>query len=506
MKKIIATRFALIISTVMVIISLLNLLIQRDDALNHMKKNSALVIDQIDVVLQKNEKELVKKAGINYLMTRMPVSDGMTYYVVDKEDFEIVGATDSSLISANMGEVVEQWKAGEVIQHTRDGIKEFFYFEEVGEYYIGVSQLSSVVFESMKRNMGQVLIYLFIAAYVMIVGSMYMVDKFIIRDVDKINVGMQSITNGKLYTVIEADNTPELKSLSENINRMAGSLMEQNHKISKVLDAVDMLIAVYEYGAESNQVLATGKMGAILMMAEDELQELLDNKALFEQKIEDIKQREVKEFKKVYQLPVETDCYVKIESFGSQQSQFGIIMDVTEEIIEKRCLQKERDYDLLTGLLSRRAFYQKMRDISTRPEEFKHAVLMMCDLDGLKQFNDTYGHANGDKAIKKAAEILSSVKDDKCYVSRLSGDEYAVVFYGADDDRVLQEKIDRIYENMMQAKIEMFGKDVEVRMSGGYVFYSEYPEELADVLKKADKALYKSKENGRARFTRYTGE
>ena len=79
---------------------------------------------------------------------------------------------------------------------------------------------------------------------------------------------------------------------------------------------------------------------------------------------------------------------------------------MTEEIIDKQRIQHERDSDLLTGLLNRRAFYQKLRELYHRPNVMKHAALMMCDLDGLKKFNDTYGHANGDKAIKKAAEIL----------------------------------------------------------------------------------------------------
>lgn len=503
MKKIVATRFALIIGTVMVVISLLNVLIQRDDAINHMKSNSSIVIKQIDVALKKNEQELVKKAEVRNLISRMPVSDGMIYYVVEKIGHSIVGATDSSLVTTVIEDLMGEWKLEEVVTSAKTGVKQCFYFEEVGEYYIGVSQSEVVVFENMKSNVGQLFIYLFIAAYIMILGSMGMVDRYIIQDIDKITAGMKEITAGRLDTVIKADNTPELESLSININQMTASLMEQNHKITKVLNAVDMLIAVYEYGTESNKVLASGKLGAILMMSEDEMKVLLEDKNLFEQKIETIKQQPVEDFRKVYQLPVETECYVKIESLHNQQSEFGVIMDVTEEIIDKQRLQRERDYDLLTGLLTRRAFYQKMKVLYQEPERLGYAVLMMCDLDGLKQFNDTYGHANGDKAIKKAAEILYTVKDNNCYISRLSGDEYAIVIYGAADDDILKEKIKKIYDSMMQAKIEVFGKEVDVRLSGGYVFYSKYPEELDQLLKKADQALYESKENGRARFTEY---
>lgn len=503
MKKILAVRFALIIGTTMVVISLLNLLIQKDDALKQFRNSSVLVIKQIDAVLQKNEQEIVKKTEVHHLLSRMPVANEMIYYVVDAEEYCVVGATNNKLLGTFMTDFIEGWKLSEVVQSSVSGVESCFYFEKVEDYYIGVSQPKSVVFENQRNNMGQLFVYFFIAAYIMIFVSMRMLERFVIRDVDNIVAGVEEITSGKLETVVHADSTPELKNLSENINQMAGSLIEQNRKISKILDTVDMLIAVYEYSKDSEHVMATGKLGAILMMSEEESREVLKNKLVFEQKINEIKQYPVKEFHKVYQLPVETECYLKIESFRNQQSEFGIIMDVTEEIIDKQRLQRERDYDLLTGLLSRRAFYQKVREIYQKPELLKHSVLMMCDLDGLKQFNDTYGHANGDKAIKKAAEILNVVKDEYTYISRLSGDEFAIIIYGADGDQILQNKINMIYETMMQAGIKVFGKNIKVRLSGGYVFYSKYPEELDQLLKKADLALYESKENGRARFTEY---
>ena len=503
MKRIVATRLILIIGTTMIIISLLNLLIQRDDALKNFKNNSFMVINQIDAVLQKNEQEIVIKREVHYLLSRMPVANEMTYYVVETKEHCIIGSTDTKMLGTYMTDIIGEWKAGEVIRVLTGGVKKCFYFEKVGEYYIGVSQPEAIVFENQKSNMGQLFVYFFIAAYIMVFVSMRMLERYVIGDVDKIVAGVEEITGGELETMIYADNTPELKMLSENINRMTGSLVEQNRKISKVLDAVDMLIAVYEYSNDSDRVLATAKLGAILMMSEEESRDMLKDKAVFEQKIDSIKQYPVEGFHKVYQLPVETECYLKIESFQNQQSEFGIIMDVTEEIIDKQRLQRERDYDLLTGLLTRRAFYQKMKALYQKPEQLKHSVLMMCDLDGLKQFNDTYGHANGDKAIKKAAEILYSVKDNKSYVSRLSGDEYVLMIYGADNDEELKDKIQKVYDCMIQAKIEVFGKDVPVRLSGGYVYYSKYPEELDQLLKKADQALYESKENGRARFTEY---
>ena len=499
MKKIIAKRLALIIGTTMIVILMLNMLIQRENAIDQLKTNSKMVIRQIVAILEKNEQNIHTKEDIDVLVSRIPVPEGTTYYVIDKDDFMIVGNIGAQQVGKSVKELIKDWSVNKIISAGDD----FYYFQEEEDFYIGVSKSKNIVFENARDNMGQLFIYLFIAAYVMIFMGLAMLDRFVIRGVDKIVRGVKEITGGKLNTKIEVDHTPEFKILSDNINQMTGSLLDQTQKITKILDTVDMLLAVYEYGNEGNKVFASGKIGPVLMLSEEETSVILSDKKLFEQKIDEIKQYPIKGYKKVYQLPVETDCFLQIETYRNEQSEFGVILDVTEQIIEKQRLLRERDYDLLTGLLSRRAFYQKMKELYQRPSEMKNAVLMMCDLDGLKKFNDTYGHANGDKAIKKAAEIITCISDRNCYASRLSGDEFAIFIYGAENDEILENKIKEIYEYMINEQIEVYGKTIDVRLSGGYVFYSKYPEEHDQLLKKADDALYISKENGRARFTEY---
>lgn len=503
MKKIIATKLALIIGITMIVILILNLLIQKEGAIEHFKANGILMVEQIDKVLERNEQEILKKHEVRYLLSQMPVSNEMTYYVVNKNKMTIHGCSDRTLLGKDIRLLTGRWVIGEPMQSTM-GSEDYFYIESREDFYVVVSQPEEVVFSNLKSNMWQLIVYLSVAAYVMISMSMSMIERYVIRDVDSIMKGVKDITGGKLETVVKVKGTSELKVLSENINQMTGSLLDHTIKIAKILDAVDMLLAVYEYGDESEKVFTSGKIGPVLMMSEYEIQELLKDKKLFEQKIDSIKQYPVEGFKKVYRLPVETECYLQIETFRSQQMEFGVIFDVTEEIVDKQRLKRERDYDLLTGLLTRRAFYQKIRELYQKPELIKNAVLMMCDLDGLKQFNDVYGHANGDKALKKAAEILSCVSRKECYIARLSGDEYAIFLYGAQQDDLLMHNLQEIYDCMMKAQIEVYGKNIDVRLSGGYVLYSKFPEELDQLLTKADCALYESKENGRARFTEYT--
>ena len=98
MKKIVAKKLALIIGITMAIILVLNLLIQREYALQHLKDNGALVIRQIDNVLKEDGLGIVKKTEVEELLSQMPVASGRLYYVVDKDTRNIVGATDNALV------------------------------------------------------------------------------------------------------------------------------------------------------------------------------------------------------------------------------------------------------------------------------------------------------------------------------------------------------------------------------------------------------------------------
>ena len=56
------------------------------------------------------------------------------------------------------------------------------------------------------------------------------------------------------------------------------------------------------------------------------------------------------------------------------------------------------------------------------------------------------------------------------------------------------------------SEVTVFGQVIPVRLSGGYIFYSEYPEKYTDLLRKADQALYHSKKNGKAKFSTFSEE
>ena len=105
-----------------------------------------------------------------------------------------------------------------------------------------------------------------------------------------------------------------------------------------------------------------------------------------------------------------------MEITQEEQRRVGLVEDVTQSTLERLRIERERDYDLLTGLYSRRAFYQRAEQLFREPERLGQAALVMLDLDNLKRTNDRFGHDWGDQYIRQAGQCFASAvpKDALC--------------------------------------------------------------------------------------------
>lgn len=452
--------------------------------------------------------EAVEKTDISYIFSNLAVQDGTTAFAIHAASGEICGSTNPKHIGKKAEDIKLVVPVGYESSFIAriDGVLSRCVFREYGDLLIGVAWENSALYRNLTQSMLLVLLYLMVAAVMMIASILRCIDSMVIDNIGTVNDKLQEITNGNLDTRVEVTSLPEFVSLSSHINQMTDSLLSNSVKISRILDATESQIGFFEYNSEKPDVLVTRKVATILAIAPDEMNHLCKDRKQFENRIAQIRTVPVERAKNTYALPTETACYVKIETYVDDKNTFGIVMDVTEEILEKVKLRHERDHDLLTQLHSRRSFYRLLEDLFAAPEKLGHAVMLMCDLDGLKGINDTCGHAGGDKAIREAAAILTSVEADHKIVSRLSGDEFAVFLYGAETREELQQHVDALYRNMMLAEITVFDKTIPVRLSGGYVFYPEYNVGYTALLRKADQALYHSKGNGKARFSAFCDE
>lgn len=155
-------------------------------------------------------------------------------------------------------------------------------------------------------------------------------------------------------------------------------------------------------------------------------------------------------------------------------------------------IRHEAEHDALTDLLNRGS-YEKLLGIYEEGD--RPFALILIDVDTFKTVNDTYGHAVGDKILKKVASLLTVTFRSIDFVCRIGGDEFAVIMVEMTSDLkyTIEEKIQAVNEQLAEVDEEGVPK---VSLSVGVAFSDrENPGE--SLFKDADKALYYVKEHGR---------
>ena len=158
--------------------------------------------------------------------------------------------------------------------------------------------------------------------------------------------------------------------------------------------------------------------------------------------------------------------------------------------------QRAANTDALTGLLNRRALFERYGEEAVGV----HRAAIAFDLDSFKSVNDRYGHAAGDRVLKAFANVLCDVCGATACVARLGGEEFVVVL-----DRTLPDRAQSVAERVradFAAKLIPAGRrSISCTVSAGIAFGNERCTSFDSLLSNADKALYNSKRNGRNRVS-----
>ena len=153
-------------------------------------------------------------------------------------------------------------------------------------------------------------------------------------------------------------------------------------------------------------------------------------------------------------------------------------------------LQRMAMTDTLSDLNNRRAFYDHSSQLSPSEQTF----FVMIDIDHFKQVNDTYGHDAGDDVIRHLAQTLREQLADTCFIARMGGEEFCIIFEGYPRETV-HELLEIIRLSVAEQSIITNDQALNVTISIGASAFAGGSSETA--LIHADKALYKAKESGR---------
>lgn len=156
--------------------------------------------------------------------------------------------------------------------------------------------------------------------------------------------------------------------------------------------------------------------------------------------------------------------------------------------------------DDLTQVLGRRALNESLAHLQGR------YAIAMVDIDHFKKFNDTYGHAAGDLVLREVAGILAEETGGRVY--RYGGEEFSVLYSGIDAETAAAD-MDAVRQLLAETRISLNGASngkrggkVSVQISVGVSESGKKNSSAEDVIRAADRALYKAKENGRNRVER----
>ncbi len=170
-------------------------------------------------------------------------------------------------------------------------------------------------------------------------------------------------------------------------------------------------------------------------------------------------------------------------------------------VVRARELRLLSTRDRFTGLLNRAVFNEQLeREVAFGRREDARFAIAMLDIDHFKKFNDTYGHAGGDEALRTVADTLRSSCRSTDVVARYGGEEFALILPGVMSGRAT-DLLERFRRIIAIKPIRLAGRaqPASVTVSIGVAIWPEDGETPAALLRCADQRLYQAKNEGRDR-------
>lgn len=306
-------------------------------------------------------------------------------------------------------------------------------------------------------------------------------------------------------------NIREIDMLTDSIKALSSKITAQAHKLSDILSVLDISIGAFEYEDDSSTAFCTEGFFEILDWTEFTYTDGYVDKDFIERKFTELMMIDGDEKNALYRITLKKNAdirYVKMTRHHENGRTLGVVEDVTQETIQKKQLEYERDYDLLTGILNRRAFKREISGLfESDTVDLRISAMMMLDLDNLKYINDTYGHDYGDEYIRKSAETLRKYERYNGIVARMSGDEFYVFLGGYDSKDEIREIISEVRNIFNLTEIQMAdGTKMKLRASIGISWYPEDATDFEELLRYADFAMYTVKHSVKGDISEFDRE
>ena len=192
---------------------------------------------------------------------------------------------------------------------------------------------------------------------------------------------------------------------------------------------------------------------------------------------------------------------ILVRQFLGARTNEGLMRDLSRQ---RAILANQAFRDPLTQLGNRTMFLNHAEDALGDADDTMTAVIII-DLDGFKDVNDTYGHAAGDELLRTTAARLNANVRANDTVSRLGGDEFVVLLPRLTDDTIADAVADRILRDLLQPLV-VGEAMLSIRASAGIAITRGGGHDVDEILREADQALYQAKAEGKGVARRFDPE
>ncbi len=191
----------------------------------------------------------------------------------------------------------------------------------------------------------------------------------------------------------------------------------------------------------------------------------------------------------------------------------GAYVDVTAQKEAMVAVQKARDelgyqaeHDTLTGLPNRTLYFDRLHQaINKSSRNGTKTAVIFIDLDRFKEINDSLGHETGDNVVKSLAKRLSSQLRQIDTIARFGGDEFIILIESFADMQDVQEVLNKLMDSMKEP-FDINGHKLLLTMSAGVSIYPDDGDDAEVLIRNADTAMYRAKDDGRNTSHFYTKE
>lgn len=209
---------------------------------------------------------------------------------------------------------------------------------------------------------------------------------------------------------------------------------------------------------------------------------------------------EVHRYKTRERIWITESAWVVRDKDGMPLYYEGMVIDATDRRKAETEIAHLALHDMLTGLPNRTFFLDELRSALQTRRKNEEAAVLCLDLDRFKDVNDTLGHDAGDVLLKLAARRIKRLLPRNSLAARFGGDEFAILLSSLRErESVIQ--LARAVVKTLSAPFRIRGKRVYVGASIGIALSPGDGEDIHDLLKKADIALYRSKQDGRGTYS-----